>query len=965
MWSSRQVARLVESRRQPVQTDCLRGEEHTVSRFAESRLALSTLAALTALALISLPAPVSAVPVTASVTAAPSTAARPAVAVGVLVKPRPAAGLSVQAAMSDGPIPCAVPAGKTAEDYAAELRATGRFEYVEPDYVRTVDGYTSQPNDPDFTDASWWYFSGVGIGHAKSWYLRGAGSANFDSTWPFLATDGVAYHARVTAAQVPIAVIDTGFYLGHSDRGDIVGRKDCFQSYSNATGYVTGTDVTPDPVTAPLNSEGAAAHGTITASEIAQASDNGIGSTGAGYDAKIYVYKVQGIWVEGNPSGGYPAGCSVILDGAVVDAIRTAADDGCRVISMSLGGPSPSAAMQSAIDYAWSKGAVVVASAGNSGKSGLVYPGAANHVLGVGATFATSAGVPVRSSFSSYGTGLDIMAPGEGIWGSTRPGYDADGTGASNVPGYCWWSGTSMAAPLVAAAAGTLLRLVPGLSPDEVAGLLTASATDMGAAGYDTTTGWGLLNAQAAVARLTAAYPVLPPPRLSGLTAGATYPANPLPTLSWTPVAGYGVTYTVRGDWSATPLYSGPATSLSLTGIPDGMRQVSVVPTSTRNWSDASSVAIVGFAVNVCTITSTAGPNGSISPLGVQTVAVGGSRAFTITPASGYRIAGVMVDGSPVGAPNSYSFSNVAADHTISVTFATSACTLTYSAGTGGTISGTSPQSVSPGGSGTAVTAVANPGYHFMSWSDGVLTAARTDSSVTANKSVTASFAINTYTLTYAAGTGGTISGTTPQTVNSGASGTPVTAVPNTGYRFTGWSDGNTTNPRTDTNVTAHKSVGARFTLGTTPATAVYRFYNLRMGVHFYTASATEMTTVRDTLSRTYRLEGVAYSLNTGNSANNTSLYRFYNIKKGVHFYTASEVEKANVIAKLSGTYRYEGVAYKVCTTPVAGATPVYRFYNLKQGVHFYTASAVERDNVVRTLSSTYRLEGIGYYLAP
>ena len=61
---------------------------------------------------------------------------------------------------------------------------------------------------------------------------------------------------------------------------------------------------------------------------------------------------------------------------------------------------------------------------------------------------------------------------------------------------------------------------------------------------------------------------------------------------------------------------------------------------------------------------------------------------------------------------------------------------------------------------------------------------------MTANVSVTANFAINTYTLTYTAGANGSITGTSPQTVNHGADGTPVTAVPNTGYHFVDWSDG-------------------------------------------------------------------------------------------------------------------------------------------------------------------------------
>ena len=95
--------------------------------------------------------------------------------------------------------------------------------------------------------------------------------------------------------------------------------------------------------------------------------------------------------------------------------------------------------------------------------------------------------------------------------------------------------------------------------------------------------------------------------------------------------------------------------------------------------------------------------------------------------------------------------------------------TLTYTAGPGGTISGTTPQAVDHGSNGTAVTAQPNTGYHFVSWSDGVTTATRTDTNVTSDKSVTATFAINTYTLSYAAGAHGTILGTSPQTVNWGA----------------------------------------------------------------------------------------------------------------------------------------------------------------------------------------------------
>ncbi len=139
--------------------------------------------------------------------------------------------------------------------------------------------------------------------------------------------------------------------------------------------------------------------------------------------------------------------------------------------------------------------------------------------------------------------------------------------------------------------------------------------------------------------------------------------------------------------------------------------------------------------------------------------------------------------------------------------------TLTYTAGANGSISGSTTQVVNYGSSGSAVTAVANTGYHFDQWSDGVLTATRTDSSVSADISVSASFAINTYTLTYTAGANGSLSGSTTQVVNYGSSGSAVTAVANTGYHFVQWSDGVLTATRTDSSVSADISVTASFAI--------------------------------------------------------------------------------------------------------------------------------------------------------
>lgn len=109
--------------------------------------------------------------------------------------------------------------------------------------------------------------------------------------------------------------------------------------------------------------------------------------------------------------------------------------------------------------------------------------------------------------------------------------------------------------------------------------------------------------------------------------------------------------------------------------------------------------------------------------------------------------------------------------------------TLTYTASTGGTISGTTPQTVDCGSNGTQVTAVPDPNYHFVDWSDGVLTASRTDTNITTDLSITANFEIDTYTVTSSVGTGsGSISPLGDQQVAHGQT-TQFTLTPDGGYQ--------------------------------------------------------------------------------------------------------------------------------------------------------------------------------------
>ena len=191
------------------------------------------------------------------------------------------------------------------------------------------------------------------------------------------------------------------------------------------------------------------------------------------------------------------------------------------------------------------------------------------------------------------------------------------------------------------------------------------------------------------------------------------------------------------------------------------------------------------------TITATQSANGSIIPSGVTTVNSGDSTNYSITPNVGYSVATLTVDGSTVTPATSYAFNNVTANHTITATFAPINYTLTYNAGANGTISGTTPQTVAYLASGSLVTATPNTGYHFTTWSDSLSTASRTDVANIGGTNVTASFAINTYTVGYDGNgnTGGTapVDASSPYNYNSTVTTKTAGSLVKTGYSFAGW----------------------------------------------------------------------------------------------------------------------------------------------------------------------------------
>ena len=180
--------------------------------------------------------------------------------------------------------------------------------------------------------------------------------------------------------------------------------------------------------------------------------------------------------------------------------------------------------------------------------------------------------------------------------------------------------------------------------------------------------------------------------------------------------------------------------------------------------------------------------------------------------------------------------------------------------------------------------------------------------------------------------------------------------LPPSSYTFTAWSSG--WGSVEEVVVVPDASITQDFALTAQYSQVIYRFFNMKAGTHFYTASDAEFINVYGTQGKYFKYDGIAYSVQTQSQDPTKPLYRFFNRKSGVHLYTADEAEKANVLAKLSGLYTYEGIAYNVAADN-QGA-PVYRFYVPKRNAHFYTLNTSE---ISAKLSNYYHFEGVSFYV--
>lgn len=144
------------------------------------------------------------------------------------------------------------------------------------------------------------------------------------------------------------------------------------------------------------------------------------------------------------------------------------------------------------------------------------------------------------------------------------------------------------------------------------------------------------------------------------------------------------------------------------------------------------------------------------------------------------------------------------------------------------------------------------------------------------------------------------------------------------------------------------------------PGMRPHRFFNTATGVHFYTLSDSEKADIETFLPQ-FTYEGRAYRvLNVADFA--VPVYRFYNRVAGTHLYTASHEEMSTVVRDLSDLYNFEGIAWYARPEAYPGWVPVYRFFNRLSGTHFYTHNEAERAQVQARLPH-YALEGVAYWV--
>lgn len=287
-----------------------------------------------------------------------------------------------------------------------------------------------------------------------------------------------------TGERIPVAIIDTGVDLDHPDLVHNIWVNsaeipdNAFDDDGNGfVDDVVGWDfVNDDSIPQDDNS-----HGSFVAGIVAAQSNNVTGIAGVSWYAQIVSLKVLNNVGTGNSAD-------------VAEAIIYAADNGVSIINLSLETELESQVLADAVDYAVNEGCLLIAAVGNGGGA-VAYPAKFPDVLAVSATNNND----VPWTFSNQGAEVDIAAPGVDIFSTNRLGSYSDGL-----------NGTSFAAPHVAGVAALVMSVDSQLTAVQVRQILITTSTDVWSPGWDLLTGWGRLDADAALRKASEQQVYLP-----------------------------------------------------------------------------------------------------------------------------------------------------------------------------------------------------------------------------------------------------------------------------------------------------------------------------------------------------------------------------------------------------------------------------------------------------------------------
>ncbi len=328
------------------------------------------------------------------------------------------------------------------------LNRSAGVSYAEPNYVYHA---LATPNDPRFGEL-------YGLNNTSQ--TGGTPDADIDAPEGW---DVLGLNAFPGAGGAKVGIVDTGIQQNHAEfAGGRIANCGGVNNFGTSLGVIIiGSD--PTIVNGKCNDDHG--HGTHVAGTIAANANNGTGVAGVAFNSPLAVCKALN-------SGG--SGTLVMI----ANCITWLSQQGSKVISMSLGGASGSAALQTAVTNATNNGSLLVAAAGNSGNSSLSYPAAYAEVVSVAATDHNDA----RASFSQFNADVEVAAPGVNVLSTWLNG------------GYNTISGTSMATPHAAAVAALIAGTNSGGGPSAWRAELQAAVDDKGAPGRDPQFGFGRVN---------------------------------------------------------------------------------------------------------------------------------------------------------------------------------------------------------------------------------------------------------------------------------------------------------------------------------------------------------------------------------------------------------------------------------------------------------------------------------------